>query len=130
IDPDIPRDEKDKLQQMMAPKPEQLQIQQAKTKLELENAAGKNAKQAAETQKTLALADQALASAQQKRAQVTTEAARAGHLARASDLDAAAFVRDSLVKAHEIMLPFLQAQGQAAMQPQRPQGAPIGAGSR
>jgi hypothetical protein len=131
IDPDIPRDEKDKLQQMMAPKPEQLQIQQAKTKLELEHVAGKNAKQAAETQKTLAAAEQALATAAEKRAKVTTEAARAGHLARASDLDAATFVRDSLVKAHEIMLPFLQAQpGQAGMQPPPRQPAPIGAGMR
>jgi hypothetical protein len=137
MDPNIPRDDKDRLQQMMQPKPEQAQIQQMKTKLELEHAAGKNAKQAADTQKTLATAEQALATAQQKRAQVTTEAARAGHLARAADLDAAQFVRDSLFKAHEVMAPFLQAQagqggqsGQAAMQPPPRQPAPIGAGMR
>lgn len=131
MDPNIPRDDKDRLQQMMQPKPEMLQIQQAKTRLELEHAAGKNAKQAADTQRTLAMAEQAAATAQQKRAQVTTEAARAGHLARASDLDAAEFVRDSLFKAHEVLAPFLgQPQGQAGMQPPPRQPAPVGAGMR
>ncbi|MCS3725496.1 portal protein [Bradyrhizobium betae] len=131
LDPAIPRDEKDRVAEMMKPKPEQLQIQQAKTKLELEHAAGKNAKQAADTQKALAGAQLSLASAEQKKAAVTTEAARAGHLARASDLDAAEFVRDSLFKAHEVMAPFLSPQqGQAGMQPPPRQPAPIGAGMR
>ncbi|XUM21056.1 hypothetical protein ACRAVF_27220 [Bradyrhizobium oligotrophicum S58] len=108
MDPDIPRSLKDKLLQMMAPKPEQLQMQQMQAKLNMEAMAGRNAKIAADTQKTLAGAEQAMATAAEKRAKVTTEAARAGHLARASHLDAAEFVRDSLLKAHEVFAPFLQ----------------------
>ncbi len=108
MDPDIPRSLKDKLLQMMAPKPEQLQMQQMQAKLNMEAMAGRNAKVAADTQKQLASAEQAMATAAEKRAKVTTEAARAGHLAHASHLDAAEFVRDSLFKAHEVFAPFLQ----------------------
>lgn len=112
MNPDIPRSQKDKLLQMMAPKPEQLQLQQANAQLDLQAKAGRNAKIAADTKKTLAGAEQALATAAEKRAKVTTEAARAGHIAHESNMDAAVFVRDSLVKAHEMMLPFLQTQQQ------------------
>lgn len=107
MDPNIPRSDKDRLLQMLAPKPEQQQIQQAQLKMTMEGAAAKNAKTAAETQKVLAGAEQALATAAEKRAKVTTEAARAGHLAHASHLDAAEFVRDSLLEAHKMMQPFL-----------------------
>jgi hypothetical protein len=134
MNPNIPRSEKDRLLQMMAPKPEQQQAQQATQRLGIEALAGKNAKQAAETRKLLAGAEQATATAAEKRAKVTTEAARAGHLARASDLDAAEFVRESLFEAHKVMAPFLDPQqqpGQAQMRPPaptRPSPAPIGAG--
>ena len=130
MDPDIPRSQKDKLLQMMQPKPEQQQVAQMNAKLDLEAKAGRNAKIAADTKKTLAQGEQAMATAAEKRAKVTTEAARAGHLAHESDLDAAVFVRDSLFKAHEIMAPFLNPpanQGQQPMRPPQPQPAPIGA---
>lgn len=137
MDPNLPRSEKDRALQMMQPKPEQLQIQQATAKLNIEHLAGKNAKQAADTQKAMASAEQALASAAEKRAKVTTEAARAGHLAAASHLDAAQFVRDSFLEAHRVMAPFLNPPNSAQAMPQRPQQpmqqpmqqpAPIGAG--
>lgn len=121
MDPDIPRSQKDKLLQMMQPKPEQMQVQQATTKLNLDGLAARNAKTAADTQKTLAAAEQALATAAEKRAKVTTEAARAGHLAHSSHLDAAEFVRDSLLEAHKVLQPFLQPpQGAPQQQSQQP----------
>lgn len=118
MNPSLPRSEKDRILKMMKPQP--TPEQQMSQRLQMEHAAGRNAKQAADTRKTLAQGEQALATAAEKRAKVTTEAARAGHLAKASDLDAAEFVRDSLFQAHKVMAPFLN-------QPQ--QGAPIGAGS-
>lgn len=115
MNPDIPRSQKDKLLQMMQPKPEQQQLAMMNAKLDLEAKAGRNAQVAATTKRTLAQGEQALATAAEKRAKVTTEAARAGHLAHESDLDAAVFVRDSLFKAHEMMMPFLNPpQGQQA----------------
>jgi hypothetical protein len=115
MDPNMPRSEKDRLLQMMQPKPEQMQVQQATTRLNIENLAGRNAKQAADTKKTLAAAEQAMATAAEKRAKVTTEAARAGHLAHAAHLDAAEFVRDSLLEAHKVMAPFLNPPNSAGM---------------
>jgi hypothetical protein len=129
MNPNLPRSEKDRLIQMMKPQP--TPEQQMAQRLTMEQLAGRNAKTAAETRKTLASAEQALATAAEKRAKVTTEAARAGHLARASDLDAAEFVRDSLFQAHKVMAPFLNPQqGQPMPQgamPQMPQAAPPGA---
>ena len=132
MDPRLPRSEKDRLLKLMAPKPEQMQAQQEAAKLNMQGMVAKNAKTAADTQRTLALAEQATATAAEKRAKVTTEAARAGHLARASHLDAAEFVRDSLLEAHKVMQPFLdgqQGQGGQQPQPQQQQAAPIGAGA-
>lgn len=105
MDPDIPRSLKDRLLQMMAPKPEQVQAQQMVQRVGLEKAA-------AETQKTLAQAEQAQATAQEKRAKTTTEAARAGHLAHASNLDAAEFARDTYFEAHKLFQSFMPQQGQ------------------
>jgi hypothetical protein len=131
MDPSLPRSEKDRLLQMMAPKPEQMQVQQAQTRLTIEGLASKNAKTAAETQRTIAQVEKEMAAAAEKRAKVTTEAARAGHLASASHLDAAEFVRDSLLEAHRVMQPFLNPPNSAAAMPQRPmqpqQPAPFGA---
>lgn len=132
MDPSLPRSEKDRLLQMMAPKPEQQQRQQMQDHLMFEGMAGKNAKQSAETQRTLAQVEKEQATAAEKRAKVTTEAARAGHLATASHLDASEFVRDSLLAAHRVMQPFLNPPGSAAAMPQQPmqgqqQGAPMGA---
>jgi hypothetical protein len=112
MDPDIPRSLKDKLLKMMQPQPPN-PIQQATQRLHVEALAGKNAKTAAETRKTLAAADQASATAEEKRAKV-------GHLSGQRDLDAAEFVRDSLLEVHKVMAPFLNPPQQAA---------PIGAGA-
>lgn len=116
MDPNLPRDEKDRVLQMMAPKPEQQAIQQAMVKSELEERANRNAKTAAEVHRTLAQAELATAGAQEKRAKSTTEAARAGHLAHSSHLDAAEFVRDSLLEAHKVMAPFLNPPQQGGTQ--------------
>ncbi len=125
MNPNLPRSEKDRLLQMMAPKPEQMQIQQATAKLNIEGLAGRNAKVAADTQKTLAAAEQALATAAEKRAKTTESAARAGHLAHESHLDAAEFVRDSMLEAHKVMQPFLNPQPGAGPQRQPGQGGPM-----
>ncbi len=127
MDPSLPRSEKDRLLQMMQPKPEQLQVQQAQTRLSLEGLAAKNAKTSAEVQRTLAQVEREAATASEKRAKVTTEAARAGHLAHASHLDAAEFVRDSILEAHRVMQPFLNPQNSAAAMPRQaaPTGAPM-----
>lgn len=126
MDPNIPRSEKDRLLKLMQPKPEQVQMQQAAAKANIEGLAARNAKTAAETHRVLAQAEQATATAAEKRAKITTEAARAGHLARASDLDAAEFVRDSLFEAHKVFAPFLSPP-QGGVQQNAPQAAPIGA---
>jgi hypothetical protein len=119
MNPNIPRSEKDRLMQMMQPKPEQVQAQQAGQRAQLEGLAAKNAKTAAETRRTLAQAEKEAATAQEKRAKVGTEAARAAHIAHEAHLDGAEFVRDTLVEAHNIMAPFLNPQQQ-----QPPQSAP------
>ncbi|HLJ53252.1 MAG TPA: hypothetical protein VKT24_07690 [Rhizomicrobium sp.] len=74
MDPNLPRSEKDRLLQMMQPKPEQLQIQQAQTRLTMEGLAARNAKTSAEVQRTLAQVEKESATASEKRAKVTTEA--------------------------------------------------------
>ena len=117
MNPNLPRSEKDRLLQMMAPKPQQQDPMAELAKhLALENAAGKNAKLAAETQKLIAGADQAAATAEEKRASV-------GHRGADLHLDAAAFLRDTLFEAHRISQP---SQGPQAPQPrtQPPAGAP------
>lgn len=106
MDPHLPRSEKDRLLKLMQPQPNPMQ--QAAAKADIEGKFAKNAKTAAETQRTLAQARQADATAAKNRAGATTEAARAGHLAHASHLDAAEFVRDSILEAHKVMQPFLQ----------------------
>ena len=119
MDPNIPRSEKDRLLQLMQPKPEQMQQQQIGAKLNMEGLAAKNAKTAAETQRVLAQAELAVATAAEKRAKVGTEAARAGHLAHESNLDAHEFVRDTLLEAHNILAPFLNPQQGQQAQPQQ-----------
>jgi hypothetical protein len=113
MDPNLPRSEKDRVLKMMTPQPKPPDpMLEAAKRLHLEGLAGKNAKQAAEVHKTMASADQAAATAEEKRALV-------GDVAHGQHMDAAEFVRDSLFEAHKIMAPFLQAQ-------QQPQGAPQG----
>jgi len=123
MNPNLPRSEKDRLLKMIQPQPTPPDpaAEMAK-RLQLEALAGANAKQAAETEKTLASADQAQATANEKRANI-------GAMQHDRQLNAAAFVRDSVFEAHKMLAPFLDGQGsgQAAMMPQ-PQGAPIGAG--
>jgi hypothetical protein len=119
MNPHLPRSEKDRILKMMQPPPKPPDpLAEAVKRLHVEGLAGKNAKQAAETQKSLAGADQAQAAAEEKRAKV-------GHLQNQAQLSAAQFVRDSLMDVHKVMAPFL-APPQAPGQPG--QGAPIGAG--
>lgn len=120
MNPNLPRSEKDRLLQIMAPKPKPPDPMQEMIKhLAVEAAAGKNAKTAAETQKLLAGADQAAASAEEKRAGV-------GHGQSSLHLAAAEFVRDTLLEQHRISQPAPQGgpggPGQPPMPQQQPQG--------
>ena len=114
MNPNLPRSEKDRLLKMMQPqpKPPDPMAEMAKH-LHLENLAGKNAKQAAETQKALSGADQAAATAEEKRAGV-------GHAQAGLHMDAAEFLRDTLLHAHQIAQPQ---QPQGAQGPQAPRPA-------
>lgn len=99
MNPNLPRSEKDRLLQMMAPKPQQQDpVAEMAKRLHIEGLAGKNAKTAAEAQKMLAGADQAAATAEEKRAGI-------GHAREGLHIDAAEFVRDSLFEAHRISQP-------------------------
>jgi hypothetical protein len=107
MNPNLPRSEKDRLLQMMAPKPQQQDpMAEIAKRLQLEGIAGKNAKTAAEIQKLLAGADQATATSEEKRASI-------GHAQAGVHIDAAEFVRDTLMQAHQAATP---------QQPQGPQG--------
>lgn len=123
MNPNLPRSEKDRLLKMMQPPPAPPDpaAEMAK-RLQLEAMAGANAKQAADTEKALASADQAQATANEKRANI-------GQMQHDRQLNAAAFVRDSVFEAHKMLAPFLDQQngGQAAQMP-APPPAPIGAG--
>lgn len=115
----LPRSEKNRILQMITPKPQPPNpAQQIAQKLQLEGLAAKNAKTAAEAKKTEAGVEQVLASAEAQRAKVGTEAARAGHLATQSHLDAAEFARDTMFEAHNVFQQLSQPQ-------QPPQPAPI-----
>ena len=99
----MPRSMKNRILQMMAPKPPAPDpAAQMAQKLQLEALAIKNAKTAAEARKTDAGVEQVLATAEVQRAKVGESVARAGHLASQSHLDAAAFARDSYLEAHKI----------------------------
>jgi hypothetical protein len=109
MNPNLPRSEKDRLLQMMAPKPPpQDPMAEIAKRLQLEAAAGRNAKTAAEIQKLIAGADQSSATAEEKRAAI-------GHTQAGLHLDAAEFLRDTLQQAHQAAQP---------PQPQGPQGGP------
>jgi hypothetical protein len=111
MDPSIPRSEKDQYLKMLAPKPQQPDpVAEMAKRLHLEGLAGKNAKQAADTQKSLASADKESANAEETRASI-------GHRGADLHLAAAEFVRDSLLQAHQLAQPP-QAPGGAQPQPQ------------
>jgi len=113
MDPNIPRSEKDRILQLLAPKPPPPDpLTELAKHLAIENAAGKNAKQAAETQRAISAADQAAATAEEKRAGI-------GHRGADLHLEAAAFLRDTLLQAHQIANPKPPQGG-----PQPPAGAP------
>lgn len=115
----LPRSEKNRILQMMAPKPQQPPnpAAQMAAKLQLEGLAAKNALTAANARKSDASVDQIAATAAQKRAQIGTEAARAGHLATQSHLDAATFARDAYREANAVMTGVGgQQQGQGQQQ--------------
>lgn len=106
--PNISRSDKDRYLAMLKPQTNPLQAEAAR--LQLEGLAGKNAKQAAETHKTLAAADQARATADEKRVKA--------HVAvHGANVDAAEFARDSLLEAHRVGQE-LNAQQQQPAQPQ------------
>jgi hypothetical protein len=110
----LPRSEKTRLLQMMAPKPPpQDPLQQVVKKLQVEGMAGKNAKTAAEVEKTLASAEQARATATEKMANA--------HGAMAdTHLSAAQFVANTLREVSQASQPPQQQQGI----PGQPQGPP------
>jgi len=114
----LPRSDKDRIIAMLQPKPQPPNpLAMEAQRLHLEGLAGKNAKQAADTHKTLAGAEQARATAEEKRA-------RAGQMAHGVHLDAAEFARDTLLEAakvhHDLNAPQPQPGGpQAPPQPGR-----------
>jgi hypothetical protein len=112
--PNITRTEKDRLLKLLAPpqKPPD-PLQELAKRLAIENAAGKNAKQAAETQKLLAGADQSAATAEEKRHGVGMAGANL-------HLQAAQFLMDTLAQAHQIGGP----QSPQAAGPQGAAGGP------
>lgn len=118
--PSIPRSDKDRYIQMLKPPP--TPEQQMAQKMQLEGAAADLAQKGANVRKTHAQAEQSIATAEEKRAKVGTESARAGHLAASAHLDAAEFARDSLFEAtkleHELAQPSEPAVPQQQQQPQ------------
>jgi hypothetical protein len=120
MDPNIPRADKDRFQQMLAPKPPpQDPMAEIVKRIQIEAMTGKNAKVAAEIQKLLAGADQAAATSEEKRAGI-------GHSQAGVHIDAAEFVRDTLMQAHQAATPQ-QSQGgpsQGARPPMQPQPQP------
>jgi hypothetical protein len=99
----LPRSEKDRIKKLASPPPPQPDpMAEMAKRLALEGAAADVALKGANVRKTHAGAEQALATAEEKRAKVGTEAARAGHLATEAHLNAAEFARDTLAQAHQI----------------------------
>jgi hypothetical protein len=96
LNPNIPRSEKNRLMQMMAPKPPpQDPMAEAVKRLHVEGLAGKNAKTAAEVERTHAQAQKEAAAAREKMAGVAVDL-------HGADLAAQEFARDTLVEAHGI----------------------------
>jgi hypothetical protein len=115
MNPNIPRSEKDRLLQLMSPKQKPPDpVEEMVKKLHVEGFAAKNAKTAAETRKLLAGADQAAATAEEKRAGV-------GHKSQDLSLQAAQFVQDTLFEAHRLTQPQ---QAQPQQRPNAPQPSP------
>ena len=117
----LPRSEKDRILKMMMPQqqpPNPLAIEAQR--LQLEALAGKNAKTAAETHKTLAGAELATATAMEKHAKI-------GDLAHDNHIDAATFARDTLLEAakvhQELNAPPQQRPQQQPMPAPQPQAA-------
>lgn len=124
LNPNIPRSDKNRVLQMMMPKPPPPDPAAAIVKrLQLEGLAADVAQKGAKVADTHASAEQKLATAQVKRAQVETESARAGHLATEAHLGAAEFARDSLLEAQKVERELQQPQ-QSAQPPQVPSPLP------
>ena len=123
----LPRSEKNRIKQTAMPPPQPPNpMAQVAQRLALEGAAADVALKGANVRKTHASADQALATAEEKRAKVGTEAARAGHLAHSANLDASEFARDTLFEAHKIAQQFQQPA--APQQPPAQFPLPLGPG--
>ncbi len=115
----LPRSDKNRILQMLQPKPQQPNpLQDIAAKLQLEAMATGIAQQGATVRKTHAQADQATATAHEKMAKI-------GDLSFDNQVDAATFARDTLLQAHELEQKLNQPQPQAP-QPQRqaPPAAP------
>ena len=124
INPNIPRSDKNRILQMLKPQPQQQTPEQQLVKhLQLEGLAGRNAKQAAETRKIYAGAEQSLATADEKRAKAATELVRPAHMAHGAEIDAAEFARDTLLEAHRISQPAPQPGGPQKPAPTMPPAA-------
>ena len=110
----LPRSEKNRILAMIMPKPQPPNpLQDVAARLALESAAADVAKKAAEVRKTHASAEQALATADEKRT-------KAGHATFGAHLDAAEFARDTLVQAQQLERQLQQPQPG----PQGPQTGP------
>ena len=107
----LPRSEKDRILQLLTPKPQPPNpLQEIAQRLQLESAAAQLAQQGANVRKTHAQSEQALATAAAKRAEAP--------LAQVDDqLGAAEFSRDTLMQALELEHKLRQ-QAQQAQQPQ------------
>lgn len=109
----LPRSDKDRILAMLQPKPNPIAAEAAKQ--ELEGRAIRNAKGAADVRRTHALADQALATADEKRV-------KAGVSQHGAHVDAAEFARDTLFEAtkiqHEINQPQQPIPGAPQSQPE------------
>jgi hypothetical protein len=113
----LPRSEKDRIMQLLSPKPQPPDpMQEIVKRLQLEDAAAQLAQAGADVRKTHAQAEQALATAAEKRSKAP--------LAQVDDqLGAAEFSRDTLMQALELE----QKLRQQAQQAQPGQGAAPGA---
>jgi hypothetical protein len=102
----LPRSDKDRVLAMLTPKPPPPDpMAEMVKRLGVENLAADVALKGANIGKTHASAEQALATAEEKRAKASTEGVRAHATMSATDIAAAEFSRDTLVQAHQLANP-------------------------
>lgn len=117
----LPRSDKNRVLQMLTPKPPPPDpMAEIAKKLSLEGLAGQVALTAANTRKTHASAEQAMATAEEKRAKAATEGIRAHQTMSETEIAAAEFARDTLRQAHEMANPPPPPGARPAAPPQPP----------